>query len=83
MLWTEQINQMSSPMKGSSFLCHREDFAGLLRNGTLFLRGAIENLGLHNVNVNKEIAYQDFDYLKFQDTDYRRRSISGDGLRRI
>lgn len=64
MLWTEQINQMSSPMKGSSFLCHREDFVRLLRNGTLFLRGAIENLGLHNVSVNKEIAYQDFDYLK-------------------
>ena len=61
MKWTNEINQLSSPLKKSSFLSSRGDFIKLLKHGTLFLRGAIDNLGASSLYTSKEVVYQNFD----------------------
>ena len=69
MLWTEEINQQSGDFKKSSFLCGKKDFIKLLKTGTLFLKGAIKNLGFENFVVKSDIAFQDFDFLeKYKDS---------------
>tara|TARA_B100000700_G_C15034620_1_gene852191 strand:+ start:333 stop:1211 length:879 start_codon:yes stop_codon:yes gene_type:complete len=64
MKWTNEINQLSSPLKKSSFLSSRGDFIKLLKHGTLFLRGAIDNLGASSLYTSKEVVYQNFKYLE-------------------
>ena len=69
MKWTNEINQLSSPLKKSSFLSSKGDFIKLLKHGTLFLRGAIDNLGASSLYTSKEAVYQNFEYLgKFKDS---------------
>ena len=64
MIWTKEITNTNGDFKNSSFLCTKDEFPKLLKHGTPFLNGAIKHLGISNWKVNKEIAYQNFDFLK-------------------
>lgn len=64
MKWTEEINQQSGDFKNSSFLCDKNRFLKLLKNGTPFLRGVVKNLGFKNLCIEKDVAFQKIDALE-------------------
>ena len=69
MKWTKEITNTSGNFKNSSFLCSKEHFPKLLKSMPPFLRGATQNLGISNFFINKEIAFQKFEFLKkFKDS---------------
>lgn len=64
MRWTKEINQLSGDFKNSSFLCDNGNFINLLRHGTPFINGARTNLGFDKFAIKKQVAFQNFDFLK-------------------
>jgi len=64
MKWSSETYKTNSAFKRVSFLCHKNDFLKRLKMGGPFLSGAIKYLSSENFKFTKEVAFQQYGFLK-------------------
>jgi len=67
--WCQEKTLYNGPQKVSSFLCNQERFFTHMRHGTPFLRAAVKYLGIKDCFYDKEMVYQNKNFLqKYQNS---------------